>query len=98
VQHCDDFTLRELAWRARALREERWNHTAWIAFHAAAPHAKVTLDDCHPLRQAEAKARAGPPEPGRSQLPKKLTEEQKDQQWREWKRAQRRRDQDAGRK
>jgi hypothetical protein len=34
------FTLAELWARAKALDARAWAHTAWIAYHAVAPHMK----------------------------------------------------------
>lgn len=83
------FTLRELCWRARAGEMRRWDYVAWLCVHILAPHTKQSLNaqKFHPMRHVSDRADIGDlhtwVKDAGQQLPKQLSEEEKEIRWQE---------------
>jgi hypothetical protein len=84
VENIWPFSLRELLWRANALKEDAWNRVAWICLHVARPHMKDPPSvPFHPKYAGQETSSLSDFEKLREEkvLPVQLTEAEKEARW-----------------
>lgn len=78
-----DYSLKELAWTANAVRMEEWDKVAWLTFHIPWTGGKGQWTSYNPLRLEKKKAdKAALDKAGAdAELPETLTEEEIEARW-----------------
>lgn len=86
-----NYTLRQLAWQARAAQEEAWARTAWLGHlvvNVLSSGRRVTADEVNPLKLASKRVSDSQlierAKQARSKLPDTLTNDEIERRWRSY--------------